>query len=266
MTSESPPGSTRSAQTPSSVGANSWAILSLALAIGACISAFRLIDALLLRPLPVAHPERLFALSYVEIGPDGKPRASDSCDYPMFRQMRTAVTDQAELLAISFAARMDLTYGSDPEMEKAYRQFVSGRVFGSFGLRPALGRLFTETDDLQSRARPYAVLSHDYWTRRFGRDPKVIGRTFQMSSHLYQIIGVAEEGFTGTETGVVTDILRSHGDASRGFRFRLELVPDLGAAEAGRCRRTASRQTERNVSSIPPGEGEGTYRTAQTEP
>ena len=48
-------------------------------------------------------------------------------------------------------------------------------MFASFGLRPALGRLFTESDDLYPGAHPYAVLSHDYWTRRFGRDPKVIG-------------------------------------------------------------------------------------------
>src|SRR5687767_14922812 len=69
------------------------AILSLALAIGACTSAFRLIDALLLRPLPVAEPERLYALFRDGFGGDGKPRKGESFEYPMFRQMRTAVTD-----------------------------------------------------------------------------------------------------------------------------------------------------------------------------
>src|SRR5712692_4636313 len=63
------------------------AILSLALAIGACTAAFRLIDAMLLRPLPVREPERLYALSYQGIGFDGKPHIGDSCEYPMFRQM-----------------------------------------------------------------------------------------------------------------------------------------------------------------------------------
>ena len=82
--------------------------------------------------------------------------------------MRAAVKDQAELIAVSYAERMDLTYGSDQEMEKAYLQYVSGWMFDSFGLRPALGRLFTENDDLKPGAHPYAVLSHDYWTRRFG--------------------------------------------------------------------------------------------------
>ena len=89
--------------------------------------------------------------------------------------MRAAVKDQAELIAISYADATDLTYGSDQEMEKAYVQYVSGWMFGAFGLRPALGRLFTENDDRKPGAHPYAVLSYDYWTRRFGQDPKVIG-------------------------------------------------------------------------------------------
>jgi predicted permease len=182
------------------------AILSLALAIGACTSAFRLIDALLLRPLPVAEPERLYALSRQGIGFDGNAQTFDGWAYPAFRQMRAAVKDQAELLAISYAERMDLTYRSDQEMEKAYLQYVSGWMFGSFGLRPALGRLLTENDDLNPRAHPYAVLSHDYWTSRFGQNPKVIGRTFRMGNELYEIVGVGPERFTGTETGTVTDI------------------------------------------------------------
>jgi predicted permease len=100
----------------------------------------------------------------------------------------------------------DLTYKSDAEMEKAYVQYVSGWMFDSFGLRPAAGRLFTEDDDSKPRAHAYAVLSYEYWTRRFGRDPKVVGRTFQMGSDFFQIIGVGPEHFTGTETGIVTDV------------------------------------------------------------
>ena len=182
------------------------AILSLALAIGACTSAFRLIDALLLRPLPVAEPERLYDLSRQGIGFDGKPQTFDGWAYPVFQQMRAAVKDQAELIAVSYAERIDLTYGSDQEMEKAYLQYVSGWMFDSFGLRPAMGRLLTESDDLKPGAHPYAVLSYDYWTRRFGQDPKVIGRTFRMGSRLFEIVGVAEAPFTGTEPGTVTDI------------------------------------------------------------
>lgn len=185
---------------------SSAAILSLALAIGACTSAFRLIDALLLRPLPIAEPQRLYFLSRQGIGWDGKPSTDDSCEYPLLRQMRAAAKDQAELLAISYAERVDLTYKSDEEMEKAYLQYVSGWMFSSFGLRPTLGRLLTENDDLTPGAHPYAVISHDYWIHRFGQDPHVVGRTFRKGEHLYQIVGVVEEPFTGTEPGTMTDI------------------------------------------------------------
>ncbi len=186
--------------------ASAAAILSLALGIGACTGAFRLIDALLLRPLPVAEPEQLYALAHQGIGPEGKPQTFDGWAYPAFRLMRTAVKGQAELIAISYSERTDLTYGSDQDMEKAYRQYVSGWMFGSFGLRPALGRLFTESDDVKPGAHPYAVLSYDYWARRFGRDRKVLGRTFRMDKKLYEIVGVADQRFTGTEPGTVTDI------------------------------------------------------------
>jgi predicted permease len=182
------------------------AILSLALGIGACTSAFRLIDALLLRPLPVSEPEQLYALARQGIDFDGKVRTGDSWAYPAFRLMRAAVKDQAELIAISNSDRTDLTYGSDAEMEKAYRQYVSGWMFNSFGLRPAVGRLLNENDDLAPGAHPYAVLSYDYWTSRFGGDPKVIGRTFRIGNDLYEIVGVGPERFTGTEPGTVIDI------------------------------------------------------------
>lgn len=154
------------------------AILSLALAIGACTSAFRLIDALFLRPLPVSAPGRLYALFRQGISPGGAFYTSDSYEYPLFRRMRAAVKDQANLIGVSYAARTDLTYTSDQDTEKAYVQYVSGGMFGFFGLRPTLGRLLTESDDLTPHAQPYAVLSYDYWKRRFGKDPKVVGRTF----------------------------------------------------------------------------------------
>ena len=182
------------------------AILSLALGIGACTSAFRLIDALLLRPLPVSEPEQLYALVRQAIGPEGKPQTFDGWAYPDFALMRASAKDQAELIAISYSDRTDLTYGSDAEMEKAYRQYVSGWMFGVFGLRPAAGRLFIESDDSKPGAHPYAVLSYDYWTNRFGRDPRVVGRTFRIGNDLYEIIGVGPERFTGTEPGTVIDI------------------------------------------------------------
>ena len=182
------------------------AIMSLALAIGACTAAFRLVDALLLRPLPVADPGRLYSISFEGLDLDGKPTVHDSCSYPMFRQWRAAVKDQAELIAVSLSNRQDLTYRSDQEMEKAHVQYVSGWMFSSLGLHPAAGRLLIEDDDRAPGAGPRAVLSYDYWTRRFGRDPEAVGRTFRMGNDIYEIVGVAGKGFTGTDTGTVTDI------------------------------------------------------------
>ena len=181
------------------------AILSLGLAIGACTSAFRIMDAMFLRPLPIANPEGLYGVSLGE--------SVRNFTYGEFRQMRAA-QGQAELIAVSGAPALDVTYGSDQDNEQAHGQFVSGWMFGSFGLRPALGRLFTESDDLKAGAHPVAVLSYDYWTRRFAHDPKVIGRTVRIgpdwrigpSSKAFEIVGVGPAGFTGTETGVPIDI------------------------------------------------------------
>ncbi|HKW32029.1 MAG TPA: ABC transporter permease [Candidatus Acidoferrum sp.] len=182
------------------------AILSLALGIGACTPAFRLIDALLLRPLPVTAPERLYFLSRQGPNWDGKPNVDQNCEYPLFLQMRATVKDRAELLVFSYVDKVDLSFGSDQEIEKAHLQYFSGWMFEAFGLRPALGRVLTESDEQAPGAHPYAVLSYDYWSRRFGQDRKVIGRSFRMGETLYQIIGVADKQFTGTEPGTFVDI------------------------------------------------------------
>ncbi len=182
------------------------ALLSLALAIGACTSAFRLIDALLLRPLPIAHPERLYSLGRLGTDFDGKPSDFDGWAYPDFQLMRAAAKDQADLLAISYADRVDLTYKSDQEMEKANLQYVSGNMFAAFGLQPTLGRLLSQNDDTTPGAHPVAVISYEYWTRRFAQDPNVVGRTFRIGNDIFQIVGVSQSPFTGSEPGTMTDI------------------------------------------------------------
>jgi predicted permease len=120
--------------------------------------------------------------------------------------MRAAAQGQAELIAASPASRTDLTYATDNEMEKGYVQYVSGWMFDNFGLQPTLGRLFTANDDRTPGASPYAVISYNYWTRRFANDPSVVGRTVHIGSGIFQIIGVGPKSFTGTEPGTVTDI------------------------------------------------------------
>lgn len=182
------------------------AVLSLALAIGSCTAAFRLIDALLLRPLPVAHAEQLYELTRQGLDDKNQFVTFDGWAYPDFQLMRAAVRDQAELVAVAYAEREDLTYGSQQDMEKAVVQYVSGGMFPIFGLRPATGRLFTENDDVKPGGHPYAVLTHDYWRRRFGADQNVVGRTFHMGDKVYEVAGVVEGPFTGSETGITVDI------------------------------------------------------------
>ncbi len=182
------------------------AILSLALPIGACTSAFRLIDALLLRPLPVAHPERLYVMSRQGMGFDNKPGEWDSWAYPDFQLMRASAKGQAELIALSYADHADVTYKTAAETEKATLQYVSGWMFSTFEIQPALGHLFTDRDDREPGAAPYVVLSYDYWSRRFDRDPHVVGRSVNIGGVAYAVIGVSEKKFTGTEPGTVIDI------------------------------------------------------------
>src|SRR6185437_11190030 len=88
------------------------AVLSLALAIGSCTSVFRMVDALLLRPLPVRNADRLYAMVLRGVGPDGSIRDSEWGEYPQFLLMRQAVKTDAELIAASGVDRVDLTFGS----------------------------------------------------------------------------------------------------------------------------------------------------------
>jgi len=109
-------------------------------------------------------------------------------------------------MVAGMSAQQDAVFGSGDETEKLYRQHVSGNLFGVFGLQPALGRLLTPNDDLTPGAHPVAVLSYDYWTRRFARESNVIGKTFRMGNDRFEIIGIAPKGFIGTEPGAVTDV------------------------------------------------------------
>ena len=85
-------------------------------------------------------------------------------------------------------------------------QFVSGNGFDMLGVTPALGRVIVPSDDDLGGGRAVAVLCRSFWTRRFGRDPHVVGRAFTLERNTYQIVGVAREGFTGIEPGISTSL------------------------------------------------------------
>lgn len=186
--------------------ATAAAMLSLALAIGATTGAFRLVDAVLLRKLPVAQPERLFYVATTFFDRDGRSDYQDYFDYPTFRRYRQAVENDADVMVVGAAVRQDVVFDNADRSEKLYREYVSGNVFPIFGLQPALGRLLDPSDDVKPGAHPVAVLSHDYWKQRFASDPGVIGKTFRMGEYRFEIVGVAPQGFIGTEPGEVTDV------------------------------------------------------------
>jgi len=185
--------------------ANAVAIASLGLAIGATTAAVRLVDAVLLRPLPVAEPSRL---SVITIVPGSGPAAEtrDDFDYPTYREYARAVGDRADMMVMGMAARQLVVVQPGDDQEPVFRQFVSGNVFGVFGLQPAVGRLLTAADDDRPGSHPVAVIGHDWWRRRFGADSGVVGRTIRLGTTAFEIVGVAPEGFTGTEPGTIVDV------------------------------------------------------------
>ncbi|KAA6458242.1 FtsX-like permease family protein [Acidobacteria bacterium AB60] len=182
------------------------AVVSLALGLGSCVAAFRLIDALLWRPLPIAGANRLYALSRKLIGPEGRPIEDRYWATAEFNLLRDASKEQADLVAVSDADLTDITWSTENDMEKAHVVYVSANMFPLFGLQPALGRLLAPADDRGPGLAPYAVLSWDYWNHRFARDPRVLGSSLHLGNQTFEVIGIGPRDFTGTETGTVTDV------------------------------------------------------------
>src|SRR5260370_25003309 len=187
------------------------AILSLALAIGACTAAYSLIDALILRPLPVRDPEGLVYLTYPSDRP-GEPEG-DSFNYPLFERLRDASREKIGLFGMSSPRPRDVALGNSTE--KIRVQFVSGDALAILGVKPALGRLLTAEDDRHPGESPVAVVSYEFWMRMGGRadilsqpldliEPSPTARTKNTKRRL-QIVGVAHRGFAGVEPGAKAD-------------------------------------------------------------
>ena len=197
------------------------AIVSLALALGACLAAFSLVDALMLRPLPVGEPERLVYLTFANHSrPEGSqgtarapvpPPEGETFSDPMFVRLREAGAGRVHLFAMSAQVRRFVLFDPASEKERTRTQFVSGDTFDRLGVRPAFGRMFTAADDVTPGAHPVAVISHAFWMRRFGGDPGVIGRWIGLEERplefrQFQIVGISERTFPGVEPGRPTDL------------------------------------------------------------
>jgi predicted permease len=177
------------------------AVLSLALGIGANTAIFSIIDALLLKSLPVKQPERLVAINSIAPSQPGYQRGIFS--YPVFREMREKDTVFSGMFARSGTQTSMSGVG---QTERVQTELVSGNFFSVLGVNPHLGRLFTEADDQTPGAHPVAVLSYNFWQRRFGADPGIIGKTISLNSYPFTVIGVAAEGFYGVEIGNNPDV------------------------------------------------------------
>jgi putative ABC transport system permease protein len=193
------------------------AVLSLALAIGACTAAVSLIDALMLRPLPVADPGRLVYLTRSKAQLD--IRLATLLSHAYLERLRTAAPAQIEIFSMGHQSlRQAVLPDSDGE-EKLRVQYVSGNAMEVLGIGAAAGRLLRPGDDVTRGAHQVAVISHAFWARRFGAKPRAIGRAIQIEQQPYEIVGVTAAGFTGTEPGMLTDVwlpnmMRRGGDFS----------------------------------------------------
>jgi hypothetical protein len=167
------------------------AVLSLALGIGANTAIFSLINTALLRPLPIEEPQRLVALNNT-----AENRTFPSFSYPNYKDLRDRNDVLSDLIAYRWTS---LNLSRDGVNERLWGYAVSGNYFEALGVRPALGRLISPGDDLAPGAHPVTVASHKYWIRSFGGDPKVIGKEVIVNGRSYTIIGVAQQGFFGTE-------------------------------------------------------------------
>jgi predicted permease len=177
------------------------ATLSLALGIGANTAIFSLLDALLLKPLPVKQPDQLVIMNIAT--PSQPGRRYSSFSYPIFRELREKNSVFSGMFARS-GLQMSMSAGD--QTERVQGEVVSGNFFSVLGVNPLLGRLLTESDDQTPGAHPIAVISFNFWQRRFGADPNIVGKTINLNSYPFTIIGVAPQGFHGVEVGVAPDV------------------------------------------------------------
>ena len=189
------------------------AVLSLALGIGANTAIFSLLDAVLLKTLPVKEPQQLvlFGNGKNQGATDSFPdESTDLFSYPFYRkvQQRTDVfSSVGSLLSIPWDVHGFVNAnGTSNEIESMQVQLVSGSYFPVLGVNAGLGRVLSEADDQNVGGHPVAVVSYAWWQKRLGGDPSVIGKTITIDNTAYTIVGVAPKEFFGTSVGLAPDL------------------------------------------------------------
>ncbi len=170
-----------------------FAILSLALGIGANTALFGVVDRLLVRRLPVNAPEQLVNFSGRD--PD--------LSWPTYLDYR----DQNDVFDGLLAYKeTPLNLSESGQSERITGALVSGNYFDVLGVSPALGRAFLPEEDRTPGTHPVAVVSYGLWQRRFGADPKLVGRAITLNAYSFTVIGVAPPEFRGVRRGVAPDV------------------------------------------------------------
>jgi predicted permease len=182
-------------------------VVSLALGIGANTAIFTLIDAVMLRSLPVRSPEEL-----VSVGDASRPTAlwhggpmSNVFSYPLYQRLRDNNHVFTKLLASGQTGSLEVQVGNG-ETEAARGRLVSGNYFQVLGVPPIIGRTFSPEEDRTPGANPIIVISYDYWMNRFGRNPDVLGSILTINGSAFRVIGVVPPHFSGEVVGSPTDI------------------------------------------------------------
>lgn len=192
-----------------SPGLTAIAVLSLALGIGANTAIFSLMNAVMLRELPVNKPSQLVLLGDGRAGGSTNDFARTELYSWMFyrelQQKNRVFSSVSALSSLAFRA-MHGAVGGSARLEPMNVQLVSGNYFHMLGVNPILGRAFTAAVDEPAGGHPIAMVSYSWWKRRFGRNPAVLGKTVTLGSTVYTIIGVTPPEFFGTAVGQSPDL------------------------------------------------------------
>ena len=175
------------------------AVVTLALGVGANSVIFSVVNALLLRPLPVEKPEQLAAV-YTSDFSSTQYGASSYPDYVDFRDRNQVFSGTVAYMPTAFSLNVDGTN------ERAFGEVVSGNYFSTLGVKPALGRGFLPEEDRTPGERAVVVIGHKLWQNRFGGDPAVVGRAIKLNGHPFTIVGVAPEKYSGLIRGIASDL------------------------------------------------------------
>ena len=180
-----------------SPGLAAVAILSLGLGIGANTAIFSLINAVLLRPLPVQDPQELVQVQSLDKDSDPHERSGVMFTNPLWEQVRDREDVFSGVFAVSNAS-FDASRGSETRAIRG--SWVSGAMFSTLGVQPLLGRMIARSDDVPG-CPAIAVLGHSFWQSEYGGDAGIVGKTIALNSRPAEIVGVADARFTGVVVG-----------------------------------------------------------------